>query len=198
MEALEQAQARPLPSKGESPPHFADVHLHRFGLKTHWVQKDTRDRDPRFNSARSQRAGRGLPSLCPQWCPPRPWPPDLGSKVLLWHCRLSQAPISHSHPTQFSPEGSTQSLVPEKARTFCLSETHHILLRAPRTSPRKSYCSHPKPCMDCMPGGTSGTLQKLFHLILMALRGISFDFQLPNEKAELGEWFCPRSQQAGS
>lgn len=58
----------------------------------------------------------------------------------------------HSHPTLYSPEGSTQTTVPEKARTFCLSQSHHILLKPNRTGPGNSYGSCHELCMDCTLG----------------------------------------------
>lgn len=68
----------------KSSPYFAKVHLlHQLGLKTPEFRGTCVTEIPGFNSAGRHRAGRGLLSLCPQWCPPQPWPPDLGSRVRL-------------------------------------------------------------------------------------------------------------------
>lgn len=89
--------------KQKSSPHFGKVHfLHRLGLKTPPEFRGTRVTEILGSALLGAAAGTGLLSLCPQWCPPQPWPPDLGSRVLLWPCRWAgdHPPLT---PSQRSP-----------------------------------------------------------------------------------------------
>lgn len=103
------AQSPTQQTRASSPRVDASLLRSSAKCRGHTAQK------PQFNRAGRHRAETGFLSLCPQWSPPPPWPPDLGAKFCYGQGLARWGPQSLPGLRQYP----TQS--PRPGQRVCLS-----------------------------------------------------------------------------